>query len=200
MKRILLRVLLMTIAFACGLGIHDLVSSFQAVPARMDRTETVTPTVVEAQPEPIVQALPLPTPPPNLILDYDAKKFLPDGGYYVLGSMPKEFREFSSLEVYSGTHDDPPVGYVGVSTHSHDRYDSQPAVFALVTERRLFFVTSSANGDGYEYRFDGEFLRRDIGSVADKKISVLRGKLTKTKKGRKIAEALVNFRFEYVGC
>ena len=200
MNRLLLRVLVLTITFICGFGVDFLVSRrWVKRAAKVESIELVTPTVTEPKYVQVVQAATAPTPAPNLILDFDEKQFLPDGGYYIIGPVPTALQEFRSLELYSGFHDEPPMGYIGVDIYLDGRHQAGPAVFALVTERRLFFVTSSTT-EGNEYRFDGEFLRKDVGSGADQNISVLRGKLTKTKKGRKLVERLVNFRFEYTGC
>jgi hypothetical protein len=82
----------------------------------------------------------------------------------------------------------------------NESWNQYNANFALVTERKLFFVTSKGTESEFEYRFDGEFVKTDFEEFADKNIEVLRGTLTKTKDGRKIAEHTVSFRMEHLGC
>jgi hypothetical protein len=58
-------------------------------------------------------------------------------------------------------------------------------------------VVTRQSADGIEYRFDGEFLHRDLSAVANKENTpVLRGTLTKIKNGQKVAEAKVSFWLE----
>jgi hypothetical protein len=90
------------------------------------------------------------------------------------------------------------LGSVAVGTMDNGEYDYQNAIFALVSERRVFLVTPAFE-EGFEYRFDGEFLRPDLWSV-NQNIAVLRGTLTKTRKGRKVAERVVSLRFEEDQC
>jgi hypothetical protein len=141
------------------------------------------------------------TPHPILILDYDREKFVRHGIFYIDGRMPSEFADFHSIELdFTGSE---PFydGYISVNTTSGpDRYDAAMATFALVTERRVFFVTSSTRESEVEYRFDGEFLTKDLSSVESKDKAALRGTLTKTKNGRKIAERVFSFRVEHLGC
>jgi len=115
--------------------------------------------------------------------------------------MPSEFADFYSIELDLTGAEPSYNGYISVNTTSApDRYDAARATFALVTERRIFFVTSPTRESEVEYRFDGEFLTKDLSSVESKDKVALRGTLTKTKNGRKVAECVVSFRVEHLGC
>jgi hypothetical protein len=196
MRRLLVHVLLMTITFGFGLGFDWLIPKRKLINARpTEKVDVVMPQVVEVPPVPPVSPV---TPTRKLIFDYDPSKFTPDGVYFINGPTPHEFREFNAFDLSWGGIEGELSGYVGIQTFSNNEYGGQPAVFAVVTEQRLFFVTSRFD-NGSEYRFDGEFLRKDIESNADKAMSVLRGKLTKTKDGRKIAERVLNFRVRLIG-
>lgn len=198
MKRLLIHVLLMTITFGFGLGLDWLVPKRKVNNARpIEKVDLVMPQVVAVPP--LSGVAPATTPKPMLIFDYDPSRFTPDGVYFINGPTPHEFREFNAFDLSWGGIKGELSGYVGMQTYSNNEYGGQPAVFALVTERRLFFVTSRFE-NGIEYRFDGEFLLRDIESNADKAISVLRGKLTKTKNDQKIAERVLDFRVRLIGC
>ena len=93
------------------------------------------------------------------------------------------------------------AGYLSlVGSGTGDNYADARGTFALVSEQRLFFATSNLSNTEFEYWFDGKFLRTDFEAVEGKEVAVLRGTLTKTKNGRKIAEHTFNFRMEHLGC
>jgi hypothetical protein len=78
--------------------------------------------------------------------------------------------------------------------------DWTPANFALVTERYLYFTTEPSKEQGFQYRFEGEFLVKNFASLDGKHKAVVRGTLTKSRNGRTLAEQTVTFRMEYMGC
>ena len=61
-------------------------------------------------------------------------------------------------------------------------------------------TTSTSEEEGFDYTFDGEFLRGGVISDAASRKAVLKGKLAKLKQGRKVSECQVKFRVEYLGC
>jgi len=195
MKRIALQLLVGMLTFSSGIAIQRIL--FKQKPTettpQVERVETVK--YIEV---PVPASIPSPTP--NLILDFNSK-FEPYGYYTIIGKKPKRFRDFDSvsLEVYV---DEEGVGsgdiYVTTDV-GHENYDGRTAVFGLVTQQRLFFVTAPFES-GFEYRFDGQFLRGSVVVDAGPRKAVLRGTLTKTKKGKKIAECVVEFRVEHLGC
>ena len=199
MKRFLVRVVVMLISFAFGIAIDRLVS--QPATDCCEPPEVVVP---EPQRELVptvapIEPLPTATPKPTFVFDYDRSKFNFFAAFSIMGPTPREFDDISVLEVALSPVDDD--AYISVNTCTPGAAcDSAPAVFALVTERRLFFVTSQQRISEVEYRFDGKFLRTDFDAVDGKNVAVLRGTLTKTKNGRTIAEHTFKFRFEHLGC
>lgn len=199
MKNIVFKLAFTILTFAVGVG-FDRVVSLDRQP-QIQNLEPITPKIVELQTESVVPAAAVPTPTPNLIFDYDPEKFSPDGIYYIMGRKPVAFADFEMFELGLAANLDGRIsGYVEILVNSNDNSYFQSALFALVTERRVVFVTPPLSEDGFEYRFDGEFLRRNLASVAGQNKAVLRGTLTKTKQGRKIAERKVSFRVEHHGC
>ena len=196
---------MVTCAVGVGLnyGVHCL--SRRKTPA----VATVQPALVDIAPtthEFPVFVAPTVTPsysrPTNLVLDYDLDKYARYGELHILGSAPEGFEDFYfiALSLGAGGHVDYP-GYIQVYTGSDDNWDSAAATFALVTDRLLYFTTEPSEEHGFEYRFEGEFLVKDFESVAGKNKAAVRGKLTKFRNGRKLAEQTLTFRMEYLeGC
>ena len=208
MKRVILRVVAMLLTFALGVTFSWLILRREVNDTRPPcKVEVVSPEALINRIESIASITPVatvpapaPTPRPHFILDYDPEMFNPYGIYYIMGPKPKEFANFDSFElVLIGLEDDP--GYISVFANS-DNYNSNStsAVFAFVTERRLVFATAPTVNSKVEYRFEGEFLRTDFDAVAGKNKAVLRGTLTRSKNGRKLAESTVTFRMEHHGC
>lgn len=202
MKRLIFRIAVMLVMFASGLGVDRLVRRLKSNNAPPPQVESVSVerevpvTVTPVAPK----ATPAATPKPNLILDYDSEKFNPYAYFSIMGPIPDDFLSFGGIELGLVNDADDP-GYITVGSYdSNNNYDTASATFALVTERRLFFVTSPARFSGVEYRFDGEFLRTDFNSVAGKDKKVLRGTVTKTRNGIKIAEHTFNFSMYHLGC
>ena len=198
MKRLLLQFPITILAFLLGVGLDRLLSK-PAVPTPVPQRVVVSIPKPIAAPAPIAAATPSMT---FVVFDYDSQKFYPDGDYVLVGQKPKELEEFVSF--YIGLNSDVDgqlTGNVGVSAliGDDDEYESQTAVYGLITDQRVFFVTPMFR-TGFEYRFDGEFLRRDLLSAGNTNKAVLKGKLTKTKNGRKVAERIVSFRLELHGC
>lgn len=207
MKRIISGVAAMLVTFALGAGVYGLVW-----PRSETSTAVVEPVVQDFKPvaEPVVpvaavvtpvETLPS-TPESRIILDYDEMTFYPNGTYHILGSTPKEFAEFFSFEAnYSEYSNDHPVGYISVNTKSGGgTFHSHSATFGFITERRVVFITAPDPSTGFEYLFDGAFLRSDFNVVANRDKAVVRGTLTKMKHGNKIAERVLNFRIVQHGC
>ena len=117
-----------------------------------------------------------------------------------MGPKPKEFADIDTIEAMLSPEVEEYPGHISVSTLNGDEYDSAAANFALVTEQRFFFATEKLDKGDFEYRFDGEFLRKDFDAVAGKNKAVLRGTLTKMKNGRAVAQHEFTFRMEYMGC
>lgn len=204
MRRFILWIAAISITFAIGVGADRLWWYFLAAPPP---TPEAAPLAVDIQPQREIvyvpaPALPPPPPPlPNLILDYDSEEFSMGASFYIMGSKPKEFADFDSIEaLLTPPHTDGDNASIRVYTRRGDQFDSARVRFGLVTERQFFFATDSLREAAFEYRFDGEFLRTDFDAVAGKNKAVLRGTLTKMKNGRAVAQHEFTFRMEYLGC
>ena len=193
MKRLTLYVLISLITFAAGVG------SEQLFVTRTPVNPTPPPQIEQLQTLPILlpptntftAAPPVPqTPEPTLFIDYARKKFNPSGTYVPIGPKRKGLTDFGAFWIDAYELDD--KGYIHATRQNEDDYQELEVKFALATEHRLIFATESTE-DGIEYRFEGEFLRGKIIGEAPEGKAVLKGTLTKTKNGRKVAEAVVKF-------
>ena len=195
MRRVILWIVTILITFAVGTGFDSLwhYRSTKESPVTA-KLEVATPVVEKLPP------IPVPAPKPNLILDYNREKIDHFGALYIMGPAPEGFRDFECIALgLSGVHDDEDSDYIIVYG---DKSTSEwiPANFALATERYLYFTTEPGKEQGFQYRFEGEFLVKDFRPVEGKNRAVVRGTLTKSKNGRTLAEQTVTFRMEYMGC
>jgi hypothetical protein len=197
MIRPALKMPIVTLTFLCGVASHRLVH-----PNRTKVRASETPVVAKIR-YAMPPASPSPTPSETytnqLLFDYDRKTFDPTGSYYVIGNVA-EFSEFESIELWP-VHVDakPNSAFIGVAFATVGQR-VEPVVFGVVTRHRLIFKTRSPYEEDVEYDFDGEFLRGKIVYEAPSGRAVLRGRLTKSKNGRTIAERIIKFRVEYHGC
>lgn len=200
MKRLMLRVMVAVFTFVLGVSVNQVLKGKQHESQQRQKVETVVTNVTPACPA----ATPLPPPPvptPNVVVfDYNPDKFNPRGTYFPLERLPKEFREFDSFEIVAEPYYSYPRGSMSVQTYSNAMYDSPDVVFSLVTEKKVQFVTASRSGDGLEYRFEGKFINGNPALWTDKRNPVVRGTLTAMLNRRTIAECVVSFRVEYLGC
>lgn len=201
MTRLILRLMAAMLTFGFGVALERFfISSKPAEVPRVQSAERCDPSHIEARTI-SVPPPPAPSPSPHAILDFDPAKFEPYGDYFILGKTPKELAEFRTLLISSYQQDAKLHGYVWLQTRANKTYELHAPTFALVTKRRLLIVTPPSSGNGFEYRFDGEFLHQDLNKFANKSKGVLRGTLTKVKDGRKLAERLITLRVErHEGC
>lgn len=137
----------------------------------------------------------------EVIFDYDQAEFNPRGDYFILGRKPKDFREFDCLELAVDNDSNGKVsGRVMIETYADQTYSSIYAVSGLVNKQTISIVAKPVFEEDVGYSFEGEFLRQGELWRAGKSRAVLKGRLSKIKGGEKIAEAVVRFRIEYLGC
>jgi hypothetical protein len=204
MKRISLRILLMILTFGLGLGSHWAFTKLKSRELKpVAQVATDPPKTAQTRFEPVFYPVTVPAQP-NVTFDYDTTKFFPEGSYELTGDTAREFRDFSGFALWRGDAADSLK--IDVFTHSNDVWNNEPAAFGWIKERRLFFISqpwsptaNRANSPNVVYRFEGEFLRNDPGSAAEN-TPVLRGKLTKMKDGRTIAERVVTFQLSIDHC
>lgn len=205
MKRMILRVVAMLLAFGLGVAAHWLI--LRRVVNNTPKVEAVNSALLEtavAPAVPVVPAaamppLPLATPKPHFILDYDPEGFYPFGMYYLMDPKPAELESFDGFELDGPGHSE--TGFLSIYKLYPDGSSvTNSGVFVLLTKHRLVFATDKSDDTGIEYRFEGEFLRTDFDAVSGEDKAVLRGVLTRMKDGRTLVERKVTFKFVYVGC
>jgi hypothetical protein len=194
MKRLIIHLVIGLVTFFIGVAISK---------STANRHVTFTPKVREVAPATLKVSEPpeqfnITLPAPNLIFDYNPKEFNPRGDYFIVGRKPKGFREFDCLEL--AVDHERASGVVMIQSYENQTYNARYAVSGLVTNKRLTFVVTPVSEDGFEYGFDGYFLRGGVLSDAGKNRAVLKGRLSKSKGGVRIAEDEVKFRIEYLGC
>jgi hypothetical protein len=202
MKRFILRLTVAMLTFAFGVAIDRALTSMTA-PVQKPRTEwKLEPVVTKLMPAcPQSNSIPLtaPTPAGHVVLNYNPADFNPRGMYFPLSRLPKEFAEVDIFQLSNDESDGTGFGSGIVQTRRNNTYDFQDMTFLLITERGLFFLAAPRFDTDFEYRFDGEFLGNP-GRLVDTGKAAVRGKLSKWKDGRKIAERELSFDVKYLGC
>jgi len=184
------------LTFSTAIGVDRLLTS---------RLEPVVQTTPILSSDPIaaesVMAAPTPVSPskPTLIFDYDPEKFWPVAHYALTGNRPKGLSRDDSFFIKIWHFDNSDKDFVWFSIDDERGNTDLWASFALVTERRLFFVTQPSDL-GFVYRFDGEFLRRGVIFDSAEGEVVLKGTLTKSKDNRTLVEWPVKFKVVHQGC
>ncbi len=196
MKHLILRLLLALLTFSAGLGLDRLLTSRPIQLERVTANVSTAPIAAEAV---IARPMPVSPPKPTLIFDYDPKKFWPVAHYAFTGKRPKGLSWDDSFFIKIWHWDDSSHDYVWFSVFDERGNTDLWASFALVTERRLLFVTQPTD-EGFVYRFDGEFLRRGVIFDSAEGEVVLKGTLTKSKDNRTLVEWPVKFKVIHQGC
>ena len=193
MKRTLCRLPVAIATFLIGTSSHLVFDRHEAA-TPVPQTEWVRVTFQERDELPLRPQL----VEPEVVFDYNPAEFNPRGDYFILGRKPKEFREFDCLEI--AVDEDKISGRVLFSTYADGEYDGVDAISGVVTKQRISLVGKPVYEEDVGYRFEGEFLREGELWRAGKSQAVLKGRLSKIKGGVTIAEAVVKFRIEYLGC
>ena len=196
MKYLILRLLIAVLTFSAGLGLDRFLTSRPNQLERATPNVSYEPIAAEAA---IAAPMPVSPPKPTLIFDYDLDKFDPQAHYVLTGKSPKGLSRDDSFFIKIWHMDDTPDDSVWFSILDEQGNTDLWASFALVTERRLFFVTQPTD-EGFVYRFDGEFLRRGYVFDSAEGEVVLKGTLTKTKDNRTLVEWPVKFKVVHQGC
>ena len=192
MRRVILWIVALLITFAIGTGVDSLRRYLStAEPPVATRVEVAAPLLITTASEPVRQ--------PNLMFHYNQGSVDHYGALYLMGPTPEGFTDFAFIALgLSGMHVVESSDYITV--YSNEFAEWGHADFAFVTERYLYFTTGPSEHHDFEYRFEGEFLVRDFDSVEGKNKAAVRGTLTKFKNGETVAQQLVTFRVEYMGC
>jgi len=195
-KYLILRLLVALLTFSAGLGLDRFLTSRPNQLQRATPNVSYEPIAAEAA---IAAPMPVSPPKPTLIFDYDLEKFDPQAHYAFTGKSPKGLSRDDSFFIKIWHMDETSHDSVWFSVWDERGNTDLWASFALVTERRLFFVTQPTD-EGFVYRFDGGFLRRGyIFDSAEGEV-VLKGTLTKSKNNRTVVEWPVRFKVIHQGC
>ena len=196
MKRTLLRLLVAVATFLIGTTTHWIYDRHEEA-APLPQSEWVR---VDYQNRNESTEQPPPSKP-EVVFDYDPAEFNPRGDYFIIGRKPKEFRDFDCLELaVDEGYDGKAEGRVMISTYDGHEYGGIYGVSGVVTKLRISLVAKPVFEDDVGYIFEGEFLRQGELWHAGRSRAVLKGRLSKIKGGKTIAEAVVKFRVEYLGC
>lgn len=196
MKRTLRRLLVTAMTFLIGTTTHWIYDRHEEA-APLPQSEWVR---VDHQNRNDSPEQPL-RPEPVVVFDYDPTEFNPRGDYFIIGRKPKEFRDFDCLELAADEgYDGKAIGHAMISTFDGAQYDGIYDVSGLVTKQRVSLVAKPESEEKVGYRFEGEFLRQGNLWRTGRSRAVLTGRLSKIKEGKTIAEAVVKFRIEYLGC
>jgi hypothetical protein len=135
-------------------------------------------------------------------------EFSPDGDYYIIGALPKGFRDVEFLNIATKNYDNaseennyegvpiPPEGHI--LTEKKFDFDS-----INIDGKKISFETETKKG--ISYKFVGEFIEEEEirSKAADgdeySEYAVLKGRLVKMRDGKKIAEIKVKLA-ESIGC
>ena len=195
MRSVLLCLLTPLLTFSLGVGFDRVISS-PPMPVIPVSCPQVPPVFVPLSKKARIEMPIPPVPTTTLILD-NPTKIMGDMGFGIIGPKPRGFPYFDFIELTLSVEGLPDS--VSVYESTSDTIYQYDANFALITNRKLFFVTSQTDS-GFEYRFDGEFVRTDFEKISNKNKVALRGTLTKTKDGQTVAESFVNLDMGYMSC
>ena len=117
-------------------------------------------------------------------------RFDPDGTFWILGTPPNEFKDFSAINLNARRSRRLEQPGVRLTTGKPFRFKS-----LKVTREHFSFTTMAI--DGVSYAFTGRFLKGGVFAALnlDEETPVLEGLLTKYKTGKKVAEAQLKFTY-----
>lgn len=125
------------------------------------------------------------------------------GDYYIIGENPKGFEDFQYLSVSTRDYSEKLEKVVAVKPYGLIETEKEFKFSWLnITGKRISFVTKTRQG--VSYQFDGKFIEAEeveyrIKDEVLTDTAVLKGRLTKWRNGKKIAEAKVKLAMSH-GC
>jgi len=127
---------------------------------------------------------------PSALSQTKALRFDPDGSFWIVGTPPNEFSNFSAINLNARKlRRLPPTG---LQTNDGKNYR-----FKTLTVKRDNFSFTTVTVGGVSYSFAGKFLKGGnfaATSLGDES-PVLEGTLTKFRAGKKLAEAKLKFSY-----
>jgi hypothetical protein len=123
------------------------------------------------------------------------KAFRPYGYYSLVGTHPKGFKNFDTIQYWSKRDEQsgPDISerFSGVIADEDTHYR-----YSTINLTRRQFVFTTVKVKGISYSFNGRFLRTDfVNAEMDLDKPVLVGNLRKYRNGRKVAEANVKLSY-----
>ena len=132
------------------------------------------------------------------------------GDYYIVDEKPKGFEDFETLAIIDRQWDEKaekvvsikPEGQIGIWLEKQEKIKEFSYSRINITGKRLSLATQTKKG--VSYQFDGKFVEQEI-TLEDENgeeytVTVyLKGRLSKWRDGKKIAEAKVRFSISH-GC
>jgi hypothetical protein len=117
-----------------------------------------------------------------------AARFDPDGTFWLHGTPPNEFSEFSAINLNAKKLRRLPSAGLEVTGGKSFR-------FKLISVKRENFTFTTMTVGGVSYTFSGKFLKGGVyqSLSLDDEVPVLEGTLTKFRGGAKVAEAKLKF-------
>jgi len=118
------------------------------------------------------------------------QRFDPDGSFWIHGTAPADFSDFSGINLNAKKLRRLPSPGVQLNDGKNLRYKT-----LSVTRERFVFTTVAIGG--ISYSFSGAFLKGGVfaESNLDDETPVLEGVLVKNKQGKKVAEAKLKFTY-----
>lgn len=195
MKRLVLCFAVAILAFVLGVLAERIFISRTS--AEMPKVESCDPSRIEVR----TVFVPPAAPPPVEVFDFNRDSAPPTGTFY-LTKTPKGFEDIDFLHVWwwEPTAEGEIQGQGTINTQAYGGSDRQRTVVTVVTRRRVLLITESESGKGFGYRFDGEFIQsNNLHALADTGKPIIRGTLTKTKNGKKVAQSVVSLYLDVAG-
>ena len=120
---------------------------------------------------------------------------VPEGEFYVFNDVPKEFKDFETLQITASEYKENSNQEVVLSPtiptgsiYAKRKYELKEI---HINFRQIAFKTTIVNG--ISYRFSGEFTEKDSEDWQKDEPIYLKGRLDKLKNGKQIAKTQVSF-------
>lgn len=190
------RIIVGLMTFTAGLGIYFVWQNFPA-PTVSKISPMVSPI---ASASPVFVSFPPVTQtnnPVNKTVENEEteENFYPDGDYYLIGDLPKAFRDFDYLTVNANKHEAEKDGTSSWKPMVTEGFIFTKTKFKFVrisiNNRQISFETEKVNG--VSYKFTGVYPKEDFSLNDGEDYIALQGRLTKFKDGKKIATIKAKF-------
>jgi hypothetical protein len=202
-KIFLFRLTAIVTAFLLGVGFFNAAQYVQSFfPAETATVQPVVKQEIVFAPEPVGMASVVINSKDVAKVEDTRPEFSAEGDYYIIGDLPKEFKDFDTLSITTTSYENasaennyeavaiPPEGFIATNKRFNFKRIN-------IADKQIAFETETKKG--VSYKFVGEFI--DEEKIEYKtaegydftEYAILKGRLTKIRDGKKIAETEVNF-------